>query len=476
VVRIRVRELAESVPLSPELHHRVEQQLLQMEHRTYLWLHLAIDDIRTTFKDSLRPAEDLITLIPPSVNTAYEKILCRVPAGLMDRVKKVLEIIVAARRPLTIQEMAMALGIATSSGSQTTKQAGLDPIGLDGKLRRWCGLFVFTNNSKIYLIHQTAREFLIEKKISNNPTSAYWNSLTDAEDQMANICLRYLLMEDSEYDEGESGFFRGSFLEYSATHWPDHVRNMALTSIQQETDRVHRLYDTNGNAFGMWFPIFWNAIRPYEITPVMSTLHLAAFNGHKQEVNSILGLDKSDINTPDDTRTYPVIWASLNGHDRTVELLLEQGADANAQGGFFGNALQAACDGGHDKIAQMLLDRGADINAQGGEYGNALQAACFGGHDKIAQMLLERGADINAEGGEYGNALQAACYRGHDKIALMLLERGADANAQGGQYGNALQAARRGDCHHIVKLLQGYQFADQSTSQPPPSKRLKVSP
>jgi hypothetical protein len=177
VVRTRVRELAETVPLSPELHRRIEQQLLQMEHRTYLWLHLAIDDIRTTFKDSLRPSEDRITLIPPSVNAAYEKILCRVPAGLMDRVKKILEIIVAARRPLTIQEMAMALGIATSSRSPVTRQSGLDPIGLDGKLRRWCGLFVFAKNSKIYLIHQTAREFLIEKENSNNPNSAYWNSL-----------------------------------------------------------------------------------------------------------------------------------------------------------------------------------------------------------------------------------------------------------------------------------------------------------
>ena len=136
MVRIRVRDLAETVPLSPELHYRVEQQLLQIEHRTYLWLHLAIDDIRTTFKDSLRLAEDWITLIPLSVETAYEKILCRVPAGLMDRVKKILDIIVAARRPLIIEEIAMALGIATSSGSLTIKQARLDPIGLDGKLRR----------------------------------------------------------------------------------------------------------------------------------------------------------------------------------------------------------------------------------------------------------------------------------------------------------------------------------------------------
>jgi hypothetical protein len=411
VVRTRVRELAETVPLSPELHRQVEKKLLQMEHRTYLWLHLAIDDVRATLKHSLRPGANSITLVPSSVNAAYEKILCRVPVNEMDTVQKVLEIIVAARRPLTIQEMAIALGIATISDPQTLKQAELDPVQLEKKLRQLCGLFVFTNNSKIYLIHQTAREFLIDKKNSSYPNSAYWNSLTHAEDQMAEICLRYLLMEDIEYDgdEDKSGSLSGCFLEYSAAHWPDHVRSMALTSIQKETDRVHRLYDITGNLFSMWFPIFWKAVRPYEEIPVMSALHLAAFNGHEHEVQYILGVDKSDVNTPDDTTTYPVMWASLNGNDRIVEL------------------------------------------------------------------LLERGADVNAQGGRHGNALQAACSRGHEKIAQMLLEQGANVNAQGGEYGNALQAARRGGYHHIVKLLQEHQCADQSASQPPPSKRLKVS-
>ena len=56
----------------------------------------------------------------------------------------------------------------------------------------------------------------------------------------------------------------------------------------------------------------------------------------------------------------------------------------------------------------------------------------------------------------------------------MLLEQGADINAQGGHYGNALQAARHGGYHHIVKLLQRHHYADQSISQPPSSKRVKV--
>ena len=41
----------------------------------------------------------------------------------------------------------------------------------------------------------------------------------------------------------------------------------------------------------------------------------------------------------------------------------------------------------------MLLEKGADVNAQGGDYGNALQAASAGGYDKVVQMLLENGAN-----------------------------------------------------------------------------------
>ena len=45
-----------------------------------------------------------------------------------------------------------------------------------------------------------------------------------------------------------------------------------------------------------------------------------------------------------------------------------------------------------------------NINAQGGRYGNALQAASGRGHEKAVQTLLDKGADVNAQGGEYGNA------------------------------------------------------------------------
>ncbi|KAH7390279.1 ankyrin repeat-containing domain protein [Cadophora sp. MPI-SDFR-AT-0126] len=144
---------------------------------------------------------------------------------------------------------------------------------------------------------------------------------------------------------------------------------------------------------------------------------------------------------------------SYRGHEQVVKLLLDKGADVNAQSGFYGNALQAASAGGHEQVVKLLLDKGANVNAQGGSYGNALQAASYGGCEQIVKLLLDKGANVNAQGGSYGNALQVASYKGHEQVVKLLLDKGADVNAQGGYYGNALQAALAGDYEQVMKLL-----------------------
>ena len=60
---------------------------------------------------------------------------------------------------------------------------------------------------------------------------------------------------------------------------------------------------------------------------------------------------------------------------------------------------------------QLLLNKGAEVNAQGGEYGNALQVASSRGHTEIVQLLLNKGAEVNAQGGEYDNASQVDSFR-----------------------------------------------------------------
>lgn len=76
-------------------------------------------------------------------------------------------------------------------------------------------------------------------------------------------------------------------------------------------------------------------------------------------------------------------------------MLLEAGADVNAQGGYYGNnALQTASRLGRDAVVQRFLKAGADVNAQGGKLGTALKAASRNGHNIVVQRLLEAGANI----------------------------------------------------------------------------------
>ena len=77
-------------------------------------------------------------------------------------------------------------------------------------------------------------------------------------------------------------------------------------------------------------------------------------------------------------------------------------------------------------ITKLLIEKGADVHAQGGVYGNALQAASYKGHESIAKLILAKGADVNAPGGDFENALQAASYEGHKRIIKLLIENGAD--------------------------------------------------
>ncbi|KAH7122344.1 hypothetical protein B0J11DRAFT_437071 [Dendryphion nanum] len=53
-------------------------------------------------------------------------------------------------------------------------------------------------------------------------------------------------------------------------------------------------------------------------------------------------------------RFYP-----QSGYKQVVTLLLQAGADPNAQGRYYGNALQAASEGGHHQVVTLLLDKGA---------------------------------------------------------------------------------------------------------------------
>ena len=188
-------------------------------------------------------------------------------------------------------------------------------------------------------------------------------------------------------------------------------------------------------------------------TDLCTPLVIAATEGHAEVVKLLLETGKVDVNTKHRRGWTPLERACWEGFEEVVRLLLDAGADANAQGGIYGDALYAASYRGYEKIVKLLLDAGANANAQGGVYSNALQAASHHGYEQIVKLLLDAGANANAQGGFYGNALQAASYNGYEQAVKLLLDTGADANAQGGYYSNALEVVLYRGHEKVVRLL-----------------------
>ncbi|KAF5690614.1 ankyrin repeat [Fusarium denticulatum] len=146
-----------------------------------------------------------------------------------------------------------------------------------------------------------------------------------------------------------------------------------------------------------------------------------------------------------------------------IDLLLNQGAEINRKGGCYGTVLHAACAKPSPELVDILLSRGADVYIHGGVYGSVIQAATsvhnLDHYDKISlivQKLLDSGADINAPGGKFGSALQAAAYSDTEVVVENLLIKGAEINMKGGIYGTALQSACAQGSEQLVRLLLSY--------------------
>jgi ankyrin repeat protein len=193
--------------------------------------------------------------------------------------------------------------------------------------------------------------------------------------------------------------------------------------------------------------------RNFKYSDKVGILIYAAEIGSVTVFSYFIGLGNLDLDSKDTKGRTPLYIAAERGASVLTRMLLDKGADVNAQGGEHGNILYAALAKGNKEIVKLLLDKGADVNAQGGVYGNVLVAASFGGYKEIVKLLLDKGADVNAQGGLYGNALVVASFGGYKEIVKLLLDKGADVNAQDGVYGNALVAASLGGYKEIVTLL-----------------------
>jgi ankyrin repeat protein len=179
---------------------------------------------------------------------------------------------------------------------------------------------------------------------------------------------------------------------------------------------------------------------------------------------------KTNSIQPAATKTDSLLYcAAQNGDLKSVEELLKKHANADARGTGYANhhedgvdersgrnwtALMIAAYNHHKDIVQLLLDSGADVNAQNEAGLTPLFYACQANDVGIATCLLNHGAQPNIGDKSGTTPLHWALSYGLPTLAIHLIEKGANVNAINKKYGEtALMEAAAYNYHHSVALL-----------------------
>jgi ankyrin repeat protein len=182
--------------------------------------------------------------------------------------------------------------------------------------------------------------------------------------------------------------------------------------------------------------------RPYPPLPY------AAHQGEIDQVKRLLadGADPGQIvefiaGSYVDVKT-PLMLASQRGHADVVRVLLDAGADVNAEMGRGWTALVEACMAGEVAIIDELLARGADPAGSGARL-TPTWAAAYGGHADVIDRLAAEGVDMTGQ----ERALWMACRSEHRACIESLLDNGCVVTPL------VLGSAVRQNDHGLLDLL-----------------------
>ena len=291
VIKHNVAKLALENRLTERVSDHLKKRLLETENRTYLWLRLIWEIIRKSLSGTIQEMNELIDSLPSGIQDSYETLLQRCPNRLFAR--KVLQIVLVAYRPLTLDEIDLAIGV----NEQTVSYTDLELEGssrLQETLPSRCGLMVSIVGSKVYFIHQTVKEFLLSEVGAKPSTGKIWQQSLDLGEShllMAEICLRSISFSEVQMDQANlcnallpkddremepNAYCRSYvFLSYSAIYWAEHSRDLKNSKSVKIIEKCLETSDCR-SIIGRWG------------TNYSTTLHAASFGGHKNIVQILL--------------------------------------------------------------------------------------------------------------------------------------------------------------------------------------------
>jgi len=502
----------------------IQESLLQRSQGMFLWAALQIQSLCSMKTD--HAIREALADLPKDLAQTFSRILHKSGASDPSLQAKILEVVLAACRPLTTEELREALSVDPGhavwdpSKMLNDVQSALACCG--------CLLTVDEEESTVRVIHHSVKQYILhglddvkymgfsverahgtladiivtylgygvfETQLERNharpilaqavPSTVMRNTMggSSSARQLAMKLLKSkkqpafdlskMVAEarGHSYSEPQDGF---KFFGYAKTNWQNHI-----PYASSQADAIYKLATT----------LIRNRFSELETTKADPELYwsfAATTHGDTRILKLMLQSQKIERRARRELE-----FAVKTGDEKTVEVLLNAGVDANsnhygttptiilaashANGnmiktllGFstidvnvrdeFGNtAIEKAVKQGNDHIVKLLLSTDkVEVNA------TLLLQAIWEGHEETVRLLIGHNkVDVNAKEDLGCTALIRAAEHGHEDIVeLLLSQRNVEVNTRYRNGKTALWCAAGNRRKGVVKLLLGTKDVD----------------
>ena len=183
----------------------------------FLWVKLVVDQLSNVY--SLTGIRKVLAEVPADMDSLYIRIIETLSQATVNKplAKAILRWTVCASRPLSTDELRCALQLDIN-----------DKIfNLDHTIASVCGQLVYVDNySRVLMVHQTAREFLLNLDKSNE----FSIQLEECHGRLAKVCLNFLCGPEMKAPSSRRPGLaqppakRSAFMDYACTCFYEHIR------------------------------------------------------------------------------------------------------------------------------------------------------------------------------------------------------------------------------------------------------------
>ncbi|KAK8074008.1 hypothetical protein PG994_004907 [Apiospora phragmitis] len=395
-----------------------------------------------------------LSIVPTSLDELYQFVLDAVLRRQNKAlVLKALTWVCLAQAPLSPVELFEAIGAVKPGVEQTAKCSRFQDLGTGMFL---LGGLVEVQDSKVRLIHQTARDFLLGRlpllwPLKRAPVSRLRGKYNDSTSLLhgeLNIwCMDYLHtishvenrnLNTESYELEQ----RWPLIQYAATHWRQH-QVKARTVIPDDLTR--RLFRPRSMLFLAWFPRWWghecHNEEDHQMFPTYPTQGIvASFLGHEALIREWLelfsmkateytkyGWSAETLSTAAGRAVKARRKCSADIADsrlrRSIDIvryLVQEGGLRDHVWAPEPTALHFAARKRMTSIASLLLQLGASNVDAVDELGRTpLQDASILGNLDMLRLLLSHGADLNIMDHSKHTALELASLYGRANVAFL---------------------------------------------------------